>query len=158
MELNTPKDLTLGQRLAADTPTFFKKVDFIGLALMAIGGGLTGIVGLPAFIVPALLGIGTTLTVISKFAVKDTSVLANPNATIQDYTAVLVELPKQLAEIKEGIANTVQTINTGQIKPSMPVLDTPIVEVPPVVIPAPQPGIEQFMAVPEQPVITSPAE
>lgn len=133
MEKNTT-ELTLGQRLAADTPTFFKKVEFIGLGLLAIGGALAGIAGLPVFLIPALMGAGTTLTVISKFAVKDTSVLANPNATIQDYAVAAAELPKQIAEIKTGIANTVEAIKTGEVKPEIPVSDTPIVKDIPIIL------------------------
>ncbi len=133
MEPNTPPELTLGQRLAADTPTFFKKVEFVGLALLAVGGSLTSIVGLPLFLAPALLGVGTAFTVLSKFAVKDTSVLANPNATIQDYSNTLKEIPGQVSELKEGITNTVEAIKSGTVEPAKPVQDTPIVQQAPVI-------------------------
>lgn len=140
MEQTTPPELTLGQRLAADTPTFFKKVEFVGLGLLAIGGALTGITGLPIFLAPAILGIGSTLTVISKFAVKDTSVLANPNATIQDYSDTLKAIPAQVSELKEGISNTVEAIKTGIVEPAKPVQDTPIVQQASIttIVPAPE--------------------
>lgn len=129
----TPTELTLGQRLAADTPTFFKKVELVGLALAAAGGSLTQVPNLPVWVVPLTLGIGASLTLISKFAVKDTSVLANPNATIQDYANVLSDLPKQAVELEQGIAATTEAIKTGQITPAIPPAATPIVPAPAIV-------------------------
>lgn len=135
MESQTP-ELTLGQRLAADTPTFFKKVELVGLALAAAGGSLTQVPNLPVWVVPLVLGIGASLTLISKFAVKDTSVLANPNATIQDYANAVSELPLQAAQLEQGIAGTVQAIKTGQVTPAVPPVATPIVPAPAVIDPA----------------------
>lgn len=134
METSTP-ELTLGQRLAADTPTFFKKVELAGLALAAIGGSLTQVPNLPVWLAPVILGIAATLAVISKFAVKDTSVLTNPNATIADYSAVLADLPNQFEQLHAGIKNTVDAINAGQVKPAVPPVETPIVKEAPVAIP-----------------------
>lgn len=129
METTTP-ELTLGQRLVADTPTFFKKVELVGLALAAAGGSLTQVPNLPTWVVPLILGIGASLTLISKFAVKDTSVLANPNATIQDYANAASELPLQAAQLEQGIADTVQAIKTGQVTPAIPPAATPIIPAP----------------------------
>lgn len=144
MENSTP-ELTLGQRLAADTPTFFKKVELVGLALAAIGGSLTQVPNLPIWVAPVVLGIAATLAVISKFAVKDTSVLANPNATIQDYSAVLADLPSQYVELQKGISDTIAAVKTGQVTPAVPPAETPIVKEVPVIVTA-QPTVLQQVA------------
>lgn len=126
METTTP-ELTLGQRLAADTPTFFKKVDLLGTSLAAIGTGLTQVQGIPGWIGPVLIAIGGSCMLLSKLAVKDTSVLANPNATIADYSAVLADLPNQFEQLHAGLKSTVDAIKTGQVKPAIPPAATPIV-------------------------------
>lgn len=140
METKTP-ELTIGQRLAADTPVFFKKIELIGLALLALGGSLTQIQGLPLYLAPIILGIGTSFTLLSKFAVKDTSVLANPNATIEDYAKVLSDIPNQIKELHEGIQNTVAAIKTGEVKPEVPVQETPIVEKSVTIVTEPNPNL-----------------
>jgi hypothetical protein len=132
--MSETKELSIGQRLAADTPTFFKKVELVGLAVLGIAGSLSQIQGLPYWLQPLLLGIGGMLTLIPKFTIKDTSVLANPNATIEDYSAVLADLPNQFKELHAGIANTVASINAGKVTPEVPVTETPIVKVPEVPI------------------------
>lgn len=126
----TNTQLSLGQRLAADTPLFFKKVKFIGLALIAVAGSLTQLSGLPVYLAPLLLGVGTTFTILSEFAVKDTSVLANPNATIADYSAVLADLPNQFEKLHDGIANTVLAVQAGRVVAAIPPVETPIVKEP----------------------------
>lgn len=130
MEQNTSSELTLGQRLMADSPTFWKKAELIGLGLIAIGGSLLSIHNISEFIAPAVISAGTVFTTLSKFAVKDTSALANPNATIGDYTQAAKEIPTQLSELKEGITNTVQAIKTGEVKPADPIQETPIIKEP----------------------------
>lgn len=124
----TPPKLTLGQRLEADSPSFFKNAELLGLALIGISASLSQIQGIPVNVVAIVASIGGTLSVISKFAVKDTSVLANPNATIQDYSNALADLPAQYQEIKAGIQQTIEAINTKSVVPSVPVADTPIVK------------------------------
>lgn len=124
----TNTQLSLGQRLAADTPLFFKKVKFIGLALIAVAGSLTQLSGLPVYLAPLLLGVGTTFTILSEFAVKDTLVLANPNATIDDYAKVLADIPGQIKTLHEGIQNTVDAINVGKVPAAIPPEETPIVK------------------------------
>lgn len=58
----------------------------------------------------------------------------------------------------ENNGTDVKDITPVIIKPPVPVSDTSIVEDAPVVIPEPQPEISQFMATPEQPVVTAPIQ
>jgi len=142
-----PVELTLAQRFAADTPTLFKKIDLIGVALIAIAGSLLAVPGIPIWVSPTLVGIGVTLTTISKLVVKDTSVLANPNATIEDYSKVLADIPNQIQELHAGIRNTVDAINSGKVKPEVPPEETPIVKEP-IAIPV---GAETIVA--QEPIV-----
>lgn len=146
MENPTP-ELTLGQRLAADTPTFFKKTELVGTAIVAIGGSLTQVPGLPAWLTPILFGIGGAIMLLSKFAVKDASVLANPNATVADYSAVLADLPNQAAQLEQGIKNTTDAIASGKIPVAQPPAATPIVPAPVVINPT---ALQQAVA--QQPI------
>lgn len=129
MSTETTPSLTLGQRLAADSPAFFKKTELVGLALIGISATLSQYPTLiPANLIAIIASVGATLSVISKFAVKDVSVLNNPNATIQDYGNALSQLPAQYQEIKAGINQTIAAINTKSVVPAVPVADTPIVK------------------------------
>lgn len=58
----------------------------------------------------------------------------------------------------ENNGTDVKDITPVIIKPTMPVSDRPIIEDTPVVIPAPQQDVSQFMVTPEQPVVTSPIQ
>lgn len=69
------KTLTLNERLAAPTPSFFKKIRNIGLTLGAIGGALlTAPVTLPAAVVTIagyLVAAGLVASAVSVTAVED---------------------------------------------------------------------------------------
>lgn len=117
METKTT-ELSLGQRLAADTPPFFKKVDLLGLALIAVAGGLKDVPSVPLWVIALVAGIGGAFTLLSRFAVQDTAVLANQNATVADYTEVLADLPNQFNQLHgavTGIAETVKSIQAAPI-------------------------------------------
>lgn len=66
---------TLAERSKAETPSFFKKLRLVGLALAAVGGVLVAApVALPAAIVTAggyLIVAGSVATAVSQVAVKD---------------------------------------------------------------------------------------
>ena len=64
------KNLTLWQRLNSATPLFFKKLQLFGIGLAGVGTSLTQVAGIPAKLTTVLIAIGTTVTVISQFAVK----------------------------------------------------------------------------------------
>jgi hypothetical protein len=97
------KNLSLGQRLMADTPNFFKKIDFLGLVLIGLAVTLKGI--LPAQYLLIMGTIGGTLTTISKFAVKDQVNLPalmqtdDPQKTVDTVT----ELANQATELKQDV-------------------------------------------------------
>lgn len=124
----------------ADSPAFWKRVNFVGLGIGAAVASIT--VNNPVLInnkwIIALGGISAAMVALSQFAVKTTTVLENPNATLQDYTAALSELPKQFQELKEHIATTVNAIQDNKIEPAIPVEKTPVIKDPPVeqIIPA----------------------
>ena len=68
------KELTLGQRLTAQTPRFFKSLRTVGLCLAAAGGAvLSASVTLPAAIVTVagyITVAGTVMTAVSQAAVE----------------------------------------------------------------------------------------
>lgn len=98
------------QRLMADTPDFFKKVDFLGLVLIGLAVALKGVFP-PEYL---LIGgtIGGTMTTISKFAVKDMASLPallqtdDPQKTVETIT----ELANQANELKDDVKKVADQI------------------------------------------------
>ena len=72
------KNLTLWQRLSSATPLFFKKLQLFGIGLAGVGTSLTRVAGIPARLTTALIAVGTTITIISQFAVQQCEPLNNP--------------------------------------------------------------------------------
>lgn len=104
--------LTIWQRLLADSPAFWKKVNYVGLALGAIVAAIqTNVPTFPKTWLGLMAGISVGLVAASQFAVKDTTALAKPDATIQDYINLAGDLQKQYAEVKSSIEATVNKIN-----------------------------------------------
>jgi hypothetical protein len=69
---------TLWQRVAAATPPFFKRLQAFGIGLAGLGTSLTQVAGVSPKITTALISIGTTITIISQFAVKQHKSLISP--------------------------------------------------------------------------------
>lgn len=64
----------LMNRLTANSPKFFKKLQYFGLYLTGLGGGLVAIPGIPekiATIGGYLLTAGAVISVVAKLPVKD---------------------------------------------------------------------------------------
>ena len=72
------ENLTLWQRIVADTPIFFKKVQVLAIGLAGLGGTLTTIQGVPANLSTALISAGTAIAAIAQFAVKLDELDNNP--------------------------------------------------------------------------------
>lgn len=157
---NTPQ-LTLWQRIMADTPTFWKKVHLIGLGLATIVAAVTTAVTqiyspLPHLVTVSLAvaaGIAAVLAALPLAAVKDTAILSKPDATIQDYANVLSDMRNQYVQVQAIIDNTAQAINAGKVTPAQPVADTPVTQEPIVTglkpeVPAPEP-VQAIAAVPQ---------
>jgi hypothetical protein len=72
------KKLTLLQRIKSDTPGFFKRAQLFGLGLAGLGTSLTQVAGTPAKLCTILICIGSTITLISQFAVKQSEPLNSP--------------------------------------------------------------------------------
>ena len=64
------ENLTLWQRILADTPVFFRKVQVFAIGLAGLGGTLATIQGIPANLSTALISAGTAIAAIAQFAVK----------------------------------------------------------------------------------------
>lgn len=64
------KKLTLIGRITSDTPAFFKRVQLFGFSLVGLGTSLTQVTGIPAKVCTIIISIGSTMAVISQFAVK----------------------------------------------------------------------------------------
>ena len=72
------KKYTLLQRIKSDTPGFFKRAQIFGLGLAGLGTSLTQIAGVPAKLCTILISMGSTITLISQFAVKQSEPLNSP--------------------------------------------------------------------------------
>lgn len=64
------KSYTLWQRISGATPLFFKRAQALGVGLVTLGSSLIQVEGIPAKITTALISIGTAITVLAQFAVK----------------------------------------------------------------------------------------
>ena len=125
---------TLYQRLMADSPNFFKKAELFGLFLIGLSAAINQIPGVPQIVAIVVGSVGATLSVISKFAVKDITALNNPNATLQDYTDLAKDLGGQIAEVKANIKTTIDTVKNPPVA-GTPASEIPIVTDAPIVIP-----------------------
>ena len=76
------KNLSLWQRFSSATPLFFKKLQLFGIGLAGVGTSLTQVIGIPARLTTALIAVGTTITIISQFAVQQ----CGPLTTAPDET------------------------------------------------------------------------
>lgn len=68
--MGTEIKLTIWQRLKAETPVFFKKVQIFAVALAGLGGSLAAIHGIPVEWSTILITVGTTAAAVAQFAVK----------------------------------------------------------------------------------------
>ncbi len=71
------ENYTLWQRIVANTPAFFKKVQLMGLAFAGLGTSLSQVPGIPQKLTTILISVGGAIAVIAQFAVKQTE----PNNT-----------------------------------------------------------------------------
>ncbi|RYU90972.1 hypothetical protein EWM62_10110 [Mucilaginibacter terrigena] len=62
--------LTLWQRVRSDTPAFFKCAQLFGIGLVGLGTSLSQVAGMSAKLTTALISIGSTITIVAQFAVK----------------------------------------------------------------------------------------
>jgi len=76
------KILTLWERLTMDTPSFFKKVQLLGLTLAGLGTSLSQVQGIPAKLTTILISAGSAMAIIAQFAVKQ----SEPDNTINNAT------------------------------------------------------------------------
>ncbi|MFD0765198.1 hypothetical protein ACFQZI_10080 [Mucilaginibacter lutimaris] len=61
---------SLWQRLRSATPMFFIRAQIFGISLAGLGTSLTQVNGIPPKITTVLISVGSTITIISQFAVK----------------------------------------------------------------------------------------
>jgi hypothetical protein len=61
---------SLWQRLRSATPVFFKRAQVFGISLAGLGSSLTQVAGIPAKLCTVLISVGSTITIVSQFAVK----------------------------------------------------------------------------------------
>lgn len=61
---------TLWQRITADTPSFFQKIQIFGLALAGLGTSLSQVQGIPAQLTTILISAGSAMAIIGQFAVE----------------------------------------------------------------------------------------
>jgi hypothetical protein len=61
---------TLWQRLCSATPVFFKRAQIFGISLAGLGTSLSQVAGIPTKLCTVLISVGSTITIISQFAVK----------------------------------------------------------------------------------------
>ena len=64
--------MSIKKRLKADTPSFFKKIGRVGVALVAIGGVISApVLGIPIVIGATIIAVGTTAKIVSQLVVEN---------------------------------------------------------------------------------------
>lgn len=64
--------MSIRKRIKGDTPSFFKIIGRIGIALATIGGALAvPVLGVPAIVSAVLIASGTSAVAVSQMVVKD---------------------------------------------------------------------------------------
>jgi hypothetical protein len=71
-QIVTEKKYTLKQRIKSKKPTFFKRAQFLGLGLTALGTELLHEGYVPEKYCMIIMAVGSTLAILSQFAVKQT--------------------------------------------------------------------------------------
>lgn len=150
--------LSLWQRIMADTPLFWKKVQLIGLFIAGVTA--TVATNLPPetliaakFYLAIAAGISGTMIGLAKLAVRNPTVLENPNASLQDVVDAIPALKQQLTDLHGAVVTTVkEAMATGKI--DVPAADIPVVTAPaPVTVAEALPAAEA--AISETPVDTN---
>lgn len=95
-------NLSLGQRLMADTPNFFKIAGHIGTFLILAAAGLAFGHVAPA-ITTAVGALGTGIAVVAPFAVKDIATVAAAGSPILGAVELLPQLLDQFDQVKSAI-------------------------------------------------------
>lgn len=99
--------LSLGQRLLADTPAFFKVTHFIGLAVVILSVVFAKYV--PGDIGIVLKSVGSAIAVLSPFAVNDVAALQAAPNLLDGLANLLPDLVTQLAQVKDAFNSPVVT-------------------------------------------------
>ncbi|MES2268657.1 MAG: hypothetical protein V4520_17965 [Bacteroidota bacterium] len=61
---------SLWQRLRGATPVFFKRAQIFGISMAGLGTSLTQVNGIPPKLTTVLISVGSTITIVAQFAVK----------------------------------------------------------------------------------------
>ena len=64
------KNYTIWQRITANTPSFFKKVQLFGLAVAGLGTSLAQVPGISSKLTTTLISAGSVMAIVAQFAVK----------------------------------------------------------------------------------------
>lgn len=62
--------LTMWERVKSDTPSFFIRLQVLGLGLAGLGTSLTQVNGIPNKLTTILISTGSTIALVAQFAVK----------------------------------------------------------------------------------------
>lgn len=139
--MNETNKLSIGQRLMSDTPDFFKKLDIFGYLIILIAAVLLKF-SIPLNVVIPVFCVGSTMSIISKFAVKDVGNLAdglnavNVLTTITSLVTTVNDLKDTfknpvIPDLNTATQNVIQAIQDQNVvplqTPAAPVQNSPVV-------------------------------
>lgn len=103
-------ELTLWQRMMADSGPFWKKVELYGLILGATVAALKeNVPTIPTTWLALAAGVSAAMVGAALVAVKNASILENPNSSLQDYVNAIPQLSSDIAAVKKTVVATIAT-------------------------------------------------
>jgi hypothetical protein len=97
-------NLSLGQRLMADTPKFFKIAGLIG-TILVIAAASMAYFHVPVAATAAVGALGTGIVTLSPFAVNDVATITSAPSLISGVAELIPQLIEQIGQVKTAIAN-----------------------------------------------------
>jgi hypothetical protein len=95
--------LTLGQRLMADTPDFFKKSHIVGLVLILAAAVLNHF-NMPIQVVTIVATVGGSITAFSQLPVKDITAIESQGVSMTNVLTLITDLSGKIEEVKGIVA------------------------------------------------------
>lgn len=124
---------TIWQRLTGETPLFWRKVQIVGLLLIALAGHLAGIPAISQTVLIYVTGAGIGLAIVAQFAVTDTALLKDIQENPSDILTDIPKLIDQVAQVHTMVTSITSAKTVADIKPTVDQVNSQVepIKIPP---------------------------